>query len=198
MLTSTGITNKSLTAALKGLVGKRKIRIAFIPTAANVEPGEKSWLIHSYNNCEKLGIVDIVDISALEKRVWLPRLRKANVIFVGGGDPDHLMRWVRKSGLQKELPSLLKSKVYVGISAGSMILLKRFFSSQGLGYVDFNFRPHLNSPYFPEATEEKISSVAKRLKGDTYAIGDGSAIVWTDGKIRIISDGTWRKYPGKK
>ena len=117
MLTSAGVTNKSLENALKQLV-KGKIKMAFIPTAANIEEGDKDWLITDLNNCRKLGEVDIVDISALEKDVWLSRLEKANVIFVGGGNTVYLMVCVLKSGLDKELKELLKTRVYVGISAG--------------------------------------------------------------------------------
>ena len=98
LLTSTGITNKSLADALRKLAGG-KIRIAFIPTAAHGSRGEeKGWLIKNYNECEKLGPVDIVDIAAVSKKVWLPRLKAANVIFFGGGNAPYLMKEVLKSG----------------------------------------------------------------------------------------------------
>lgn len=184
------------------------MKIAFIPTAANVEAGEKDWLIRNYNQCEELGSVDIVDISALDKEIWLSRLKKANVIFVGGGNTFHLMHWVNKSGLTKALPDLLKDKVYVGISAGSMIVSKVELASssellygeanpsdiKGLGYVDFNIFPHLNSPYFPNLREPNIEKVAKKLEGDVYALDDQSAVLYVDGKIKVISEGVWKRY----
>ncbi|MDE1865424.1 MAG: Type 1 glutamine amidotransferase-like domain-containing protein [Candidatus Micrarchaeota archaeon] len=206
MLTSSGITNKSLEKALKGLV-RGRIRIAFIPTAANLEEGEKDWLIENFNQCQKIGPTDIVDISAMPKGEWLPRLKAANVIFVGGGWTAYLVKWIRRSGLEKELPKLLKKRVYVGISAGSIALCKRLSATPeylygedindappGLGYVDFNFRPHLNSPYFPKVRDANLRKSARRLDGELYALDDNSGIVWVDGKINVVSEGKWKKY----
>lgn len=206
LLTSAGITNGSLAKALRRLVGT-DIKIAFIPTAANVEKGDKGWLIADYDHCQKLGPTDIVDISAVDKKIWMPRLKVANVIFVGGGDTRHLMRWMIKSSLKKELPKLLKTRVYVGISAGSMIMSKRISATPeflygdevkeapvGLGYVEFNVRPHLNSPLFPKMRDKYLKKVSKRIEGDLYALDDDSGIVYADGRIKVISEGKWKKY----
>ncbi len=206
LLTSAGITNKSLSNALKSLV-KGKIKIVFIPTAANLKEGKKDWLIKNYNECEKLGDVDIVDIASMSKKYWLPRLRQANVIIVGGGDTVYLMSCMRKSGLKKELPNLLKNRVYVGISAGSVIVAKgldassRFLYSNepksspfGLGYIDFNVRPHLNSLRYPKMRDRYLKIVSKKIDGDLYAIDDNSGILFNNGKIKIVSKGTWKKY----
>ncbi len=207
LLTSAGITNKSIASELKRLV-PGKITIAFIPTAANIEPGSKDWLIKNYNQCEALGETDIVDISALDKKNWLPRLEAANVLVFGGGITAHLMHWVNKSGLKEELLRLLKSRVYVGISAGSMIVShvdpasgsKLLYGEpdasdvKGLGYIDFNVFPHLNSPYFPNLKDSNIQSVANTLGKDVYALDDNSALSYVDGKIKVISEGVWKKY----
>ena len=47
---------------------------------------------------------------------------EADILFFEGGNTFHLMEWVSKSGLANLLPEFLKTKVYVGASAGSMIL----------------------------------------------------------------------------
>ena len=206
LLTSAGITNESLAKELKSLV-KDKIKIAFIPTAANTSGEEKSWLVKNYNECEKLGEIYITDISAVEKKIWLPILTKANVLVFGGGNAAHLMRWIVKSGFKEELPSLLKDHVYVGISAGSIVVSERLSASSeflygdehaddppGLGYIDFNIRPHLNSPYFPKITDKNLEEVSKKLDGDLYALDDNSAVLYVDGKIKVISEGKWKKY----
>ncbi len=206
LLTSAGITNRSLARALRELAGK-EMRIAFIPTASNIEKGDKDWLIDNYDQCRKLGPTDIVDIAAIERKDWLPRLRAANVIFVGGGDPPYLMKWVVRSGLKRELPELLRRRVYVGISAGSIIMSRRLSASSeslygdgadasppGLGYVNFNLRPHLNSPDFPKVRDRRLRAISKRLEGDLYALDDDSGLVYTDGKIQIISEGRWKRY----
>jgi len=209
MLTSAGISNKLLGDVLKKLVGKN-MKIAFIPTASNLEEGDKKWVENDINNFRNLGDVSIVDISKLKKNVWLKKLEWANVIVVGGGDTAYLMKWVVKSGLNSELPELLKSRVYVGISAGSVILSRAiqtkaeyFFKlyddevknpPKGLGLIDFDIRPHLNSPYFPRVNEKNFAQIFKNLKADLYAIDDSSAVVFNDGKIEVVSEGKWIKY----
>jgi len=68
LLTSAGITNESLKKALLDLVGKEvsKTKIAIVPTASNMEEGDKDWLINDYQNLKKIGFeeIDIVDYAA--------------------------------------------------------------------------------------------------------------------------------------
>ena len=215
LLTSCGIINESLAKTVKRLVGRRKIKIAFIPTAANASDStEKGWLIKNYNECERLGSVDIVDISAVDKRVWLPRLRAANVIVMGGGGGKgvlFLMRWILKSGLEKELPNLLKDRVYVGISAGSIIASKRLSASsmylfgrkagvapKGLGYIDFYVRPHLNSAKHLKVRDGIVSKRLDRIDGDLYVIDDDTGILCSDGKVTVVSEGKWKRYTKRR
>lgn len=206
LLTSAGITNKSLERALRGLV-KGKIKIAFIPTAANSLDSEKDWLIKNYDQCARLGRVDIVDVSAIGKANWLPRLRRANVIVMGGGDTKHLAKCLEKSGLKRALPSLLKRRAYVGISAGSIVTANKIGASSeflydykiakapnGLGLISFNVRSHFNSPDFPKAREAYLNKIAKRLKGGLYALDDDSGVLVVDGRVKVISEGEWKKY----
>jgi hypothetical protein len=60
--------NRTITNALQGLVGKdfSATKLVFIPTAANVEAGDKGWLIDDLKKCTELGFeeVDIVDAMA--------------------------------------------------------------------------------------------------------------------------------------
>lgn len=206
LLTSGGLTNETLRNAVERLATK-PIRIAFIPTAANVKEGEKSWLVNDLVNCQKLGAIDIVDIAALDKKLWLPRLKKATVIVFGGGSSTYLMEQIRNSGLQIELPRLLKKRVYIGISAGSTVASKTLQSSSnflfrekpvksvaGLNYVQFYLRPHFNSPHYPKYRDTEIRKRLRGVEGDLYALDDDSAILFENGKITVLSEGTWKLY----
>ncbi len=211
LLTSAGLSNKTICKALERLVGKPagKTKIAFIPTAANWEDGDKEWLINDYINLKKEGyLVDIVDISAIEKEKWLPRLEWGDVIFFGGGNTSHLMYWVEKSELKGELPRLLKTRVYAGISAGSCMTGPTIYNSvqnlfdegykfkieKGLGLVDLQLIPHLDSDYFPKIRPEFLEQAAKDIKEPVYAIDDNTAVI-VDGKnIKVVSEGKWVKF----
>jgi len=216
LLTSGGITNKSIAKSFRKLLGKsfEKSNLVFIQTAANVQPGGKEWLINDLGNCEKLGFkeIDILNIDATpQEKIWRPRIEAADAMLFGGGNTFYLMRWLRKSGLAKLLPKLLKTKVYVGISAGSIAaapnlslssgknrdLFKLYYekeiknsnAEEGLGLVDFYVRPHFNSLDFPHARAKYLREVAQKIKEPIYAIDDNSAVEVMDGKIKIISEG---------
>jgi len=214
LLTSSGNTNKSIEKGLLELLGKpfRKSHITFIPTAANVERGDKSWLVDDMNNFKKLNFAsfDIIDISAVSKNIWFPSFEKADILVFGGGNVYHLLKWIKKSGLETLLPELLKTKVYVGISAGSMVTAKNFSLSRsnilyyeknrslkntkGLGFVDFEVRPHLNSKWFPKVRLDFLEKLAKETPNTFYAIDDDTAVKVVDNKVSIISEGKWKKF----
>ena len=214
LLTSGGLTNKSISNALFELVGKKPedTSLVFIPTASNTEMGDKDWFINDLINIRKQNFkkVLITDISAVSEDIWKPQMEEADVLFFGGGDEYHLIDWINKSGLAKLLPKYLKTKIYVGLSAGSVVTNKNldFKISQsiyeedldrtedmlGLGYVDFYFLPHLNSSYFQKLREKNIKEATKEIKEKIYALDDQSAIKVVDGKIEIVTEGQYLEF----
>ncbi|MCR4329663.1 MAG: Type 1 glutamine amidotransferase-like domain-containing protein [Candidatus Roizmanbacteria bacterium] len=214
LLTSSGITNKSIEKALRELLDKsfKEACVVFVPTAANGEAGDKSWLVNDMNNFRILGFksFEIIDIAVVPQNIWLPRFKNADVLVFGGGDQKYLLTQMRESGLENELQTMLQSKVYVGISAGSMVTAQsitlsytnilyyekegRFEDIDGLGYVDFEIRPHLNSKWFPKVNIPYLSDLAKKHNRPFYAIDDASAVVVDREKVRVVSEGTWKKF----
>ena len=103
-----------------------------------------------------------------------------------------------------------KTKVYVGISAGSMIVCpnldlstsERLYDEkvdegakdEGLGYVDFLVRPHLNSPYFPKVNLLDLEDISNELPETFYALDDNSAIKINGDKMEVVSEGVWKKF----
>jgi dipeptidase E len=214
LLTSNGLSTPAIAQALLDLAGKpaKELSVAFVPTAMNVARGSKEWFINDLSNIKKQEFkhIDIVDISALPKENWLPRLEVANILFFSGGNSSHLMRWLKESGLAELLPELLKTRVYVGVSAGIIvtnptlalsskdkkIYYEEEFGYKGedaLGFVDFYTRPHFNSPSFPHANAEVLKEVAKGLDAPLYAIDDESALKVIDGKVEVVSEGNFLK-----
>ena len=49
-------------------------------------------------------------------------VQETDALLVGGGDPLFLCYWMRQPGLADLLPSLRRETVYVGVSAGSMVM----------------------------------------------------------------------------
>jgi dipeptidase E len=210
LLTSNGLSNQSIANALFELTGKpaSETTIVFIPTAMNVARGSKDWFINDLYNIKKQGFkfIDIVDISALPKEVWLPKIESGDVLFFSGGNTYHLMYWLQKSGLSELLPELLKTRVYAGISAGSIITNPSiaytssdkikyyedhfsYKSETALNLVDFYIYPHFNSPKHILSRKEYLEKTAKETKKSVYGLDDESALKVVDGIVTVVTEG---------
>lgn len=209
ILTSAGITNKSIANVIVNLFSQKKsdIKLVFIPTAANIEEGDKDWLIDDIIHFkeQKYASIDIVDIAALPREKWQPRIEAANVICVGGGNEQYLIQEMRRTGFADILPELLKTRLYIGISAGSMIIGKLLQGEplwtiypedrkdgegeKGLEFINLYLIPHYKSPYFPNKRKSILEKVGKPLDSKLYAIDDQSALKIVDNKVEVISEG---------
>jgi len=211
LLTSGGLANNSIIKALSELVQKpfNELKLAFIPTASNLEAGDKWWLIKDLEACKNLGFlsIDIVDISALPKTIWQKRLQDSDVILVEGGNTFHLMYWFNHSGLHQILPELLKTRVYIGISAGSLVVSPSIINASsekqiaidigetiyddGLSLVNFMIAPHINNPHCPQYTFENLEKQSKNYQYPIYGLDDNSAIKIDGDKVEVVSEGEW-------
>jgi dipeptidase E len=214
LLVSAGISNKSIEKSLENLADRplKELKVAFIPTASHGVLGDKSWVIRDMVICQKLfKSIDIVEITVLNQAEYLNRLKKVDVIFTGGGNPGFLSYWMNKSGLNIELKNLLKDKIYIGSSAGAMIITRNIFLdqldylynldfvmnkslNQPLKLVDFSIIPHYNDDDFPNINDENLQELADKTGETIYALDDDSAIVVDGKKIEVISEGKWRKF----
>ena len=215
LLTSAGLANNSIIKALQELVIKpfSELKIAFIPTAANLEEGDKKdWFIKDLINLKELKFnsIDIVDISALPKEIWLERLKDVDILYVEGGNTYHLMYWFNQSGLSEVLPELLKTKIYVGVSAGTVVAtpsiinarsekqllldIKEIAYNNGLSLVNFMIEPHINSVWFKDSTFDNLEKRSKEYKYPIYGLDDNSAIKIDGDKVELISEGEWKLF----
>ncbi len=117
------------------------------------------------------------------------------------------MHIFKKSGFDSVLMQMLETKVYVGSSAGSMVMYNRIstesyqaiygegetFGVQSyLGLVDVAIKPHLNSPEWPNNRAEKLAGISADYSGDIYALSDTSAIIYDNGEINVAGE-DWLK-----
>jgi dipeptidase E len=221
LLTSAGITNTSIHDALVDLLGKPIARCSAlcIPTAIYAKPGGAglAWGFISGREprapmCElgwrSLGVLELTALPSINRELWVPMVQETDVLLVGGGDPLYLCHWMRQSGLAELLPSLLRKTVYVGLSAGSMVMapnigeefvgwIPRSGGDSALGMVDFALFPHLDHEKLPQNTLAHAQRWAARMPVPGYAIDDQSAIKVTNGSIEVISEGRWKLFTPK-
>jgi dipeptidase E len=227
LLTSAGVTNDSIRTALVELLGKPigESSAVCVPTAPYALPGgpvfgwqqlkgfgEMGW--------EEFGVLELTALPTVPEEYWLPAVEAADVIVIGGGNGGYLSHWLQESGFGGRLPELLRTRVYFGVSAGSLVVTHSLNvdrerlartgvyyddeydeaappgagSDRTLKLVDFVIRPHLNSYYFPNTTLEVMPRAAEKAGVPLYAIDDQTAIKVVDGEVEVVSEGEWKLF----
>lgn len=221
LLTSAGIKNASIHAALLQLLGKpiAECSALCIPTASYGHPWmtpDKAWnfIAGKEPRCpmvelgwKSLGMLELTTLPTIDKERWGKWIQEADVFLVNGGDALYLSHWMKESGLVDLLPSL-PEKVWVGLSGGSMVMTPRIGedfvgwrspdgSDTALGVVDFAIFPHLDHPQLPENTMADAEKWAAKMPLPCYAMDDETAITVVDGTVEVISEGHWKLFnPG--
>ena len=223
LLTSNGISNSSIRAALVHLLGKpiAESSALFIPTAVYPFPEGPGMAWRAISGraesplsalgWKSLGVLELTALPTIKEGSWIPTVQQTDALLVWGGDVLYLRHWMERSGLADLLPSLHDS-TYVGVSAGSIVVSPyncdvesnlRFVpagsdmapgADRGLGLVDFAVRVHLDREGFEDSTLAEVERWAYGIPVPTYAIDDQTAIRVVDGTVEVISEGHWRLF----
>lgn len=226
LLTDSGVTNPSIQAALVDLLGKpiAEADALCIPTAGYAGPYANPggpWRFisgHTQNpmtglGWKSVGVLELTALPGIETERWVSWVRDADVLLVNGGDALYLSHWMRESGLADLFPSL-PDTVYVGLSAGSMVMTPRIgqafvgwkpptgdpaaesdstvVDDRTLGVVDFSIFPHVGAPGCPENTMDEAERWAAEIAIPGYATGTETAIKVAGGRVEVVSEGTWK------
>ncbi|WP_127502793.1 Type 1 glutamine amidotransferase-like domain-containing protein [Actinoplanes solisilvae] len=215
LLTDSGVKNASIHAALLDLLGKpiAESSALLIPTAGYGHPfvtPDRAWEFISGRGTtpmvdlgwKSLGVLELTALPSIDRDRWVSWVRDADVLLVNGGDALYLAHWMRESGLLDLLPSL-PGLVYVGLSAGSMVMTPRVGDDfvgwkppaggdSALGLVDFSMFPHVGHPMCPENTMAAAEKWATGLTNPAYATDEHTAFKVIDGEVEVISEGTWK------
>lgn len=213
LLTSGGVTNPSIRDALVEMLGKpiAESTALCVPTAQwghemcgpvgarGFVSGLPPWGGMTSLEWRSLGLLELTALPTIGRDRWVPWVRDADALLVDGGDATYLCHWMRESGLAGLLPSLTDT-VWVGVSAGSMVMTPRigadFVSWAGapddrtLGVVDFSIFPHLD--VFPDNTLAAAERWVAEVGVPAYAVDDQTAIRVVDGVVDVVSEGQWK------
>lgn len=215
LLTSGGVTNPSIHSALVRMLAKpvNRCHALIVPTAqwghplcgpASVRnllgaaPGSPYLTGLGWAS---LGVLELTALPTIGAERWVPWVREADALLVDGGDAAYLCHWMRESGLDALLPSL-PNTVWVGVSAGSMVMAPRIGETFvewpaapddfTLGVVEFAIFPHLDA--FPENTMQHAERWAADIGVPSYAIDEQTAIQIIDGAVEVVSEGQWKRF----
>lgn len=215
LLTSGGIRNDSIRRALDELLPApvEQCTALCIPTAQwghpmcgpvsarGVVAGVSPYGSLTSLPWKSLGLLEVSALESVGQDRWEPWVREADVLLVDGGDATYLAHHLRASGLAALLPRL-EDTVWVGLSAGSMVLAPRIGSDfvawsgapddRTLGLVEFAMFPHLD--VFPSNTLDAAHRWLREVGPPAYVLDDESAIVVDAGAVRVVSEGTWHRF----
>ncbi|WP_189856699.1 Type 1 glutamine amidotransferase-like domain-containing protein [Streptomyces poonensis] len=219
LLTSGGLRNETLREALRDMLGKPfgSANIVYIPTASVAESGDHGWFVADINRLHGLGWreFDVLELNGLPQKTVLDRLLRADVVHVGGGNHYHLARSITGNDLAEGFLRALESRVYVGVSAGSMIFSRNLTEHSAdvigdagdlhalgattveppFGLFDWYLKPHLYSPDFPERDDAWADRIVERADFPVHFIDDETAVRVSDDKVDVVSEGRWRFHP---
>jgi len=217
LLTSGGVTNTSIREALRDLLGKPfdECSALCVPTAeyghTMCTPASAWRFIAAQSTApmsdvgwKSIGVLELTALPSIGADRWVPWVREADVLLVDGGDATYLCHWMRESGLADLIPSLVDT-VWVGVSAGSMVMTPRIgedfvtWSGSGgddrtLGVVDFSIFPHVDHEEMTHNTMAMAGRWADDIAGPAYAIDDATAIKVVDSAVEVVSEGRWRRF----
>ena len=218
LLTSAGIKNASIHEALVDLLGKpvAESSALCIPTAMYGHPEVRpamTWEFISGREPQcpmtelgwkSVGVLELTALPTLDEDRWVPWIRETDALLVSGGDALYLCHWMRQSGLADLLPSLSET-VWVGLSAGSMVMTPRIGEDfvewkppagddSTLGIVDFSICPHVAQDGMPGNSMAFAERWGAEIAAPAYAIDDETAIRVVDGTVEVVSEGHWKLF----
>lgn len=175
--------------------------VTFIPTASVVEK------VNFYVGAAKkafaqLGMaIDELEISQASKEEIENKLRKNDFIYVSGGNTFYLLQELKRSGADQCIVEQVNAgKVYLGESAGSMIMAKEIayvkamdsvkkapelIDFTALGLVDFYPLPHYQSFPFKKAGDKIMAEYGETL--NLLPINNHQAIAVQGEHVQVLS-----------
>ena len=183
------------------------VEVAFITTASKPEE-DLDYLQKDLEIMKGVGFnVEQIDIEGKSEGQLMKLLELKDIIFVEGGNTYYLLKAINECKFEKVLRKLLKSgKVYIGVSAGSMVAGKTIMTSvwrgevngknknrvklkklKGMNLVPFDIFVHYETKY-AEIIKRKMKNPKKRFK-KLRILTDGQALLVQGKEIDLIGDG---------
>ena len=174
--------------------------VAFISTASAVE-AFKFYVRKARKSFKKLGLViDELDVSKASIEEINNKLEDNDFIYVSGGNTFYLLQELKRTEADKVIiEQINKGKIYIGESAGSIILspdieyvemvddrtkAESLSSSTALGVVDFYPLPHHNNFPFKKIVEKIIVKYDAEL--NLKPISNNQVITVSGDKVACI------------
>ncbi len=166
LLTSIGLSAKPAYEFIKNVCASMSQVVSIVVTASEGKK-ENKYVKLAIGQFTELGVkkINLVD---LELGEVVPN--DTTIVYVSGGNTFELMHFVRETNFNKTIENILnKNGIYIGVSAGAIILgnsiegalmvgdvdTRKTKNFNGLGFIDYTIFPHSNESTHIEVMELK-------------------------------------------
>lgn len=191
LLTSAGFKNKNIGEKFLNLLNKpvKNTRVLFIPAAA-INDEAKYYVGVCKKELVEYGIDEANIFSYnFEYVMTEDEALKYDVIYFTGGSTLYLLECIKKNSFNSVIDKIIiENKIYVGVSAGSIIMTPNISldnplnpSTTGLGYIQAFLAVHCN-----ERDENRFTEIEKKLPLPFIALNDMQAVILNNDGYSII------------
>ena len=179
------------------LADKDEPTVAFLPQASlNVN----HWLDYTTRSFEKLARVELIDTERMDLPKMESIIRKAQVVYISGGNTFLLNHRLHISGLMPYLrKKALAGLPVVGFSAGMVVCGPNIITSSdmnsveanrfdGLAVSPFNFYPHYGDDVFQD---DWLSEYHSFHDNPVIMLSDGAYVKVDGKKTTLVHGGAW-------
>lgn len=203
--------NIKLDSKLLKLTGVPNPQITYIPSCSYLCDQDFQEFVKQYGSFNIHNIINFpIDVPYTE--VLKNEVMKSDIIHLSGGNTFYFIKYLRKTGMLKELKKFVQNGgVLTGLSAGAIIMTKTIETAsfpefdrddndeniknfKGMGLVDFEFFPHYRNS---KRYDKEILKYSKSHDLPVYACPDGSGIIVNHDEIKFIGK-AYCFYHGKK
>ena len=176
---------------------KERPNFLFIPTASKDAPAYVKMIRKLYGD---LGCnTDTLYLSNVEvnREEVNQKIENADIIYVGGGNTQYMMKVWEEYGVDKALMRAYQSgKVLSGLSAGSICwfiaghsdseFIENIEKPKPIWVKGLGILPYLHCPHYDEPDRVGFDAFYAGQLADAIAIENQVAIVWDDGEMKVI------------
>ena len=195
LLTSTGLSSKSVYEKFVEIKDSRGLKKAIIITTASTEKEGNQYSQLALSQLKLTGF-ETVNFYDFENQ-GPGDFSSYDTIYVCGGNTFKLMKFARQVSFDKDIRLLLeKGGVYIGVSAGSLIVGPSIKIANEIhadknevcltDFSGFNIVDLIIFPHYSSDLEEEIKSFENRNKTAVERINNSQAIVIENGKKTVI------------
>ncbi len=200
LLTSNGFENPKIGKEFLKLINKpaSEIKILFIPNASRTKE-ELHYVDLSKKQLVDIGIEEenIIEYN-LDRDISDEELENIDAVYMCGGNTFYLLHKVRESKFDEKISEIVsKGIVYVGVSAGSMIMgpdidvsgIREEWDKNDIGIKDLtglNLTKERISPHYINEDKELIQKFERETGKKVTPLRDNQALLIKDTEVRII------------